>query len=285
MKLLTLAFTILMVVLSTGICSAAGATRGEIKDMDRDVYGEERIIQAIAARTTPEFGKAVAAALESVEKHPYHHLERGLRADICQKMSEYDQGHYGKPPANSSRVWIAEKQLALVKPLWKQAWKDDATVDDLIDAFNRVSNAETREDKAALLADWEQKWKKARGWTQQTWLKDTQHQLQRFPESLVGLSAAASLVVAGEGAIQPEQASHIFEKDTPAEFWYEDMDFYAAAAYAGGLPYQMEGFVLTAEPDKYRRYWRWWLLEALPDSLANIQRGYIGIAADWGIEP
>lgn len=285
MKILTLAIAILIVALSTGICSAAGATGVDIKDMDRDVYGEERIIQAIAARTTPEFGKAVAAALESVEKHPYHHLERGLRADILQKMSEYDQGHYGKPPANSSRVFLAEKQLALVKPLWKQAWKDDATVDNLIDTFNRVANAKTREDKAALLTDWEQNWQKARLWTQQTWLKDTQHQLHRFPESLVGLSAAAALVVAGEGIINPEQASHVFEKDTPAEFWYEDMEFYAVAAYAGGLPYQMEGFVLTAEPDKYRRYWRWWLLEALPDSLANIQRGYIGMAKDWGIEP
>lgn len=280
MKVLTLAIAILIVALSTGICSAVGATGVEIKDMDRDVYGEEKIIQAISVRTSPEFGKAVAAALESVEKHPYHHLERGLRADILQKMSEYDQGRYGKPPANSSRVFLAEKQLALVKPLWKQAWQDDATVDNLIDAFNRVVNAKTREDKAALLTDWEENWQKARLWTQQTWLKDTQHQLHRFPESLVGLSAAASLVVAGEGVIQPKQASHIFEKDTPAEFWYEDMEFYAAAAYARGLPYPMEGFVLTAEPDKYRRYWRWWLLEALPDSLANVQKGYIGMAAE-----
>lgn len=269
--------TILLLLSGMGSCYA-GTSGGERGAMMQEKEREDAIIQWISANGNPALGKAVAEALQSVEQHPYQHLERGLRVDICRRLTEYDQGLYGNRPLHSSRVFLAEKQLALIKPLWNSTWQEDTTVTALIGTFSRVAKAERKEEKAALLADWEQEWVRARTWTQQTWLKDTNHQIHRFPESLVGLSGAAALVVAGEGAIRPEQASHIFERDMPEQFWYEDMDFYAAAAYAGGLPYQLDGFAAAADPKKYRKYWRWWLLEALPESLANIQKGYTGMA-------
>lgn len=287
----------LFLIAPSGICNAETA-EGET-EMIRDKAREEAVVQWISAKVNPEMGKAVAEALESVEQHPYHHLERSLRTDICRRMINYDQGFYENRPRYSSRVFLAEKQLALVRPLWNRTWRDDSTVADLIDTFNRIAKAETLEDKAELLAGWEQKWEKVRTWTQQTWLKDTNHQFHHFPEAMVSLSAAAALIVAGEGAIQPEQASHMFEKDTPNQFWYEDMDFYAASAYAGGVPYLAKNLIDPqkfygglpylsfdqGDPQKYRKYWRWWLLEALPESLANYHKGYIGMEEDWKQKP
>lgn len=240
-----------------GIANAADLVGEETK--------EERVLRQMA-ENDPELAKTIIEALQSMEKHPYHHLERALREDIYLKLDGYDQDSCGK--RQPSRILLAEKELALVRPLWHRVWKDDQVMTDLCEKFGRAARAETREEKAALLANWEQGWKKARDWTQQTLLKDTKKRLHRFPESLAGLAAAAALIVAGEGAIRPEQASHFFTQDTPEEFWYEDMDFYAASAYAGGLPYPMDGFSL-ADPEKYRKYWRWWLLEALPESLAK----------------
>ena len=49
--------------------------------------------------------------------------------------------------------------------------------------------------------------------------------------------------------------------DAAEDFYREDLYFYAACVFAGGLPYEMGDFE-TGQPEKFREFWNTWLWEA-----------------------
>lgn len=98
-----------------------------------------------------------------------------------------------------------------------------------------------------------EKWKALGGSTQNL----RRQELQRHQKELEELVKEQD-----SGEHSEDSWGHTRDMDAQADFYREDLYFYAACAFAGGLPYEMEGFE-TGQPEKFREFWSEWLLEAL----------------------
>lgn len=83
---------------------------------------------------------------------------------------------------------------------------------------------------------------------------ETSHRRQKEIEELVNIQDNREL--------SEDSWGKTGDTDIPEDFYREDMYFYAACAFADGLPYEMEGFE-TGRPEKFREFWHRWLDEAL----------------------
>jgi hypothetical protein len=244
-------------------------------------HSEAEVLQWYTDSGLVKLRKLIEVALKSLNEHPLHHLERGIRMAIISEISLYINKccrfAISRP---AYRLQLELNVLYKILNLWKKTWPNNRKVDDLMEKFYKLKEATNQETAKEIMSSWEEEWNYMKQWIGQTYIKDIQHKVHRFPEGMVGLAVMSCLKESEKELIKylnikkdieekiiinSKEALNIdYNKlDIFEEFYEEDMHFYAACAYAGGTPYSMEGFEI-GDIQKYYEFWRWWLLEAIP---------------------
>lgn len=242
-------------------------------------YSEAEVLQWYTDNGLVTLRTLIEVALKSIKEHPLHHLERGIRMAIISEISLYINKcckfAFSRP---AFRLQLELNVLYKINNLWKETWSNNTKVDELMEKFYKLKEATNKETAVEIMSIWEEDWIFMKQWIEQTYIKDIQHKVHRFPEAMVGLAVMSCLKesekelfkylnikkdIEEKIIINSKEALNINEIDTFEEFYEEDMHFYAACAYAGGTTYSMEGFAI-GDIQKYDEFWRWWLLEAIP---------------------
>lgn len=244
-------------------------------------YSEAEVLQWYTDNGLITLKTLIEIALKSLKEHPMHHLERGLRIAIINEISLYINKcckfAISRP---AFRLQLELNVLYKILYLWTKTWPNNTKVDELMEKFYKLKEATNKETAEEIMSSWEEDWNFMKQWIEQTYIKDIQHKVHRFPEAIVGLAVMSCLKesenelfkylnikkdIEVKIIINSKEDLNIDnnEIDTFEEFYEEDMYFYSACAYAGGTPYSMEGFDI-GDIQRYDDFWRWWLLEAIP---------------------
>jgi hypothetical protein len=244
-------------------------------------YLEAEVLQWYTDNGLVKLRTLIEVALKSLTEHPLHHLEKGIRMAIISEISLYINKccrfAISRP---AYRLQLELNVLHKILNLWKKTWPNNRIVDDLMEKLYKLQKATNKETAEEIMGCWEEDWYFMKQWIEQTYIKDIQHKVHRFPEAMVGLAVLSGLkesekelfnylnikkYIEERIIINSKEALNFDnnEIDTFEEFYKEDMYFYSACAYAGGTPYRMEGFEI-GDIQKYYEFWRWWLLEAIP---------------------
>jgi hypothetical protein len=244
-------------------------------------YSEAEVLQWYKDKGLSSLRTLIESALKSLVRHPQHHLEKGIRQAIINEISMYiNKCCKFAISRHVFRYQLEKNVLYKILHLWKETWPNETKVDELMQKFYKLQEAASEETTQQIMSNWKEDWGFMKQWTEQTYMKDINHKVHRFPQAMVGLAVVRCLKEAEEElfkytqiknhmeeniAINSKEAMNIdFNKvDTLEEFYEEDMYFYAACAYAGGMPYSMAGFEI-GDKQKYDEFWSWWLLEAIP---------------------
>lgn len=273
-------------------------------------WSQEAVLAWYGREGREELGKRVEEALQQLESHPLHHLERRERETVCRSFSLYIRTF--RTFAISRGVFRMRMELAVMSraaDIWRSTWKKESRLPAILAKCRALIYAQSSGEREKIMSGSEEDWAFVKGWLENTSIRDKNHTTHRFSASLAGLCVMQGMVHMGweleryQKAAEkwkllrndhpnytPEDTQHIHdemakfvseqdlaemeedswgetaESDVPGDFYREDMHFYAACAYAGGVPYRMEGWEV-GDPQRFREFWRWWLLEAIPTSL------------------
>lgn len=250
--------------------------------------------------------KLIREALNQVEAHPFHHLERSLREAICQEHSRYIRIYEAeKISFIAFRLKMELEVMTRAWGIWQNTWREEDKLCQALTKCRELAGERDANRRRKIIEELENTWNNIRDFMEHTTIRDIKHKTHKFPASLAGHCIMQGayrinyemerygevidkwkILCRDRGVPSQEELQRIQkemevlvnaqdnqelsedswgktgETDTAEDFYREDMHFYAACTFAGGLPYEMEGFE-TGQPEKFREYWRWWLLEAL----------------------
>jgi hypothetical protein len=209
----------------------------------------------------------IRQAIVMIEKHPFHHLERAIRSEIINELTE----HMMAVQTNQSFWFHRSKQFSLelatmekAVTIWKAAWTEEKRVDEMLQTCRMLVYATTGQEREQLMVNIDEYWSYINNWIQNTWIRGIDHKRNYYSAGLAGVCIVKGMKEIDIKLKRFDQ--FIFEEEDVQELYYEDMYYYAACATANGVPYEMDGYQQGA-PDKFQEYWKWWLLEAIPMSI------------------
>lgn len=173
-------------------------------------YSEEEVLQWYTDNGLSTLRTLIELALKSLEEHPLHHLERGIREAITKEISIYINKcckYAVSRPAFRQQLKL--NVLYKILNLWKETWPNSNKVNELMQKFYKLLEASNKETAEQVINNLEEDWNYMKKWTEQTYMKDIQHKLHRFPQSMVGLAVVRCLKESEEELFK---YTHIKEK-------------------------------------------------------------------------
>lgn len=234
--------------------------------LSSDTVKLQETINWFMEHTTPHLAKLVEKGLKCIEEHPRHHLELGIREAIYKELGPHRDSGTDGMRGYRRRMDLAVSVINKVAPLWKATWPKDQTLESYLNKFHKLTAIQTERERKNLMIDSDRDWEVMTEWADNTGITDRQRRHHRFPESLVGLAVVRACELAGDDRFAVNNMGDLGQQDKIEDFMNEDLHFYAAFAWARGYPYAKEqmAFFDAGDPQKYKDFWKWWLLEALP---------------------
>jgi hypothetical protein len=186
----------------------------------------------------------IEQGLSLVESDPRHDLRLGFRCRLWRFLDELG----GTPEiARRRRVKLALLTIGKVLPLWEAEFPSDRTPHEALDVAAKVLGGEVSPAKATK--------EMGRLWT-------------HCDNMLWKHEAKQNVIMVGHGAIQAIseatsdkhrgcEAVGDQSTDFDIEPYDSDAPFFAAAAYAGGAPWE-----IGSDSQRRLEFWKWWLTTA-----------------------
>ncbi len=194
-----------------------------------------------------EMRDLVDAALASVAENERHDLTLGWRHLLWSAMGPRDRAF--ADAAHRRRASLAILAVRKVAPIWHRLRPEDEFVDNVLRDAERVLagdlDPEEARDRAGDL------------WVD---MDDLAADGDLNPAA-VGYAAIGALLAAARDEMFDPDTVDISLTDADVDAYETDAAFAAAAAYAGGPPWDSD-----ADAEARREYWTWWLTEALPQA-------------------
>jgi hypothetical protein len=199
---------------------------------------------------TPEVVEAIERCRSEVSSDPKHQLSFRTRRELLRVLGpqRLDAKGYGVELVSGKRrrVSLALRVARRVAPFWVTDFGTPA-LDVVLDTVERYLTG------AAAISEVRRRTDSLQG----ALLNDPQGKDRAY---LAGrATAAAGWVAVGDEVLSVEAGVTPEELDDPQDPDQWDPAFFAAGAWAGGMPW-MAAFV----PDRYLEFWTWYLDDAVP---------------------
>lgn len=237
-------------------------------DFSRVSAEDKKALEWFKINTPPKLCELVELGRVSIEANPNHHLELGIREAIYMEMGPWIGDEAVKDKSGYyRRVELAKLSLEKVLPIWDKSWPGNDLTKNYMEKFKKVMDAESFLEKEELVSDWADDNEKMCDFANNTWLRDKEHKIHRLSNAMVGIAIVSGIILAGKDAFLCSRESNLLYKDKDIDnILHRDLHYFAAFAYAGGLPC-IDGYGSgydIGDKNKLREFWKWWLLEALP---------------------
>jgi len=206
---------------------------------------------------TPELEALVERGRQEIASHPRGELSRGTRRKIWMALgpSEQKLDDSGQPDGAAMNAGLRRRvHLALacaerVLPVWERCFPPE-------DPRRMIQTTE------AYLRG-EQTWDTAYE-VQNRFAGGLQNATDLEPETQCAAYAGHAAVAVVQTALSDEMIDEDIESDEELELGEWDAALFAAAAYAGDLPWGGH-----LDPHRLREFWRWYLDTALPEAYSS----------------
>ncbi|SFB72548.1 Immunity protein Imm5 [Flexibacter flexilis DSM 6793] len=227
-------------------------------------YSEYDVLEWFTNNGMQELRLILETALENIKNNPLHHLEKGIRNTVISQIKSHKIFTQHYKTSDFSIIQRLEMHcIQYTGKIWSDIWPNNETFKRLQQVFYQLKSSKIQSSK--IVFSFEKEWKYMQQWVEETYLTDTNHKRHKFAASFVGLAMVLSIHNIRNNSKNEVDSASNWEIDSETDFYIEDIHFYAACAYANGLPYKKDGFEI-GDSQKYLTFWRWWLFEAIPQA-------------------